>query len=263
MGIFNDVASVNAFAINAYCIVSAMFFAACAYAQLNDPNPIQWFCAYVFGGCVPNLYWMTSSGSRSRSSNSNNDSTAANTNTNTDAGPGLVPVGGGTGDLVQAGDARTQDAAGRGGIPPRMDLGLFGARGGTGFHRLGPAAGARFLPECRAQAANAVTGTVPLAVTAITAKRPVPVGGVPGARLGRIAGRSRGLRLRLDRPPPRPGGQTRTQALPGRNVWPHCRRVVVVVVMVAGVGVDKDVDIDVDLDVVIDVDIDVVIDVVE
>jgi len=76
MGIFNDVASVNAFAINAYCIVSAMFFAACAYAQLNDPNPIQWFCAYVFGGCVPNLYWMTSSGSRSRSSNSNNDSTA-------------------------------------------------------------------------------------------------------------------------------------------------------------------------------------------
>uniref|UniRef100_A0A448ZHG5 Uncharacterized protein n=1 Tax=Pseudo-nitzschia multistriata TaxID=183589 RepID=A0A448ZHG5_9STRA len=61
MGVFNDIASVDAFAINAYCIVSALFFSACAYAQLNDPNPVQWFCAYVFGGCVPNLYWMTTS----------------------------------------------------------------------------------------------------------------------------------------------------------------------------------------------------------
>jgi len=69
MGIFNDAASVDAFAINAYCIVSALFFSACAYAQLNDPNPIQWFCAYVFGGTVPNLYWMTTSGGGSNSSN--------------------------------------------------------------------------------------------------------------------------------------------------------------------------------------------------
>lgn len=75
MGIFNDIASVDAFAINAYCIVSALFFSACAYAQLNDPNPVQWFCAYVFGGCIPNLYWMTI-GSNESSSSSNNKSTA-------------------------------------------------------------------------------------------------------------------------------------------------------------------------------------------
>jgi hypothetical protein len=65
MGFFNDTTSVDAFAINAYCIVSALFFSACAYAQLDDPNPIQWFCAYVFGGTVPNLYWMTTTGSSS------------------------------------------------------------------------------------------------------------------------------------------------------------------------------------------------------
>lgn len=59
MGIFNDIGAIDAFAINIYCIVSAFFFSACAYAQLNDPNPVQWFCAYVFGGTVPNLYWMT------------------------------------------------------------------------------------------------------------------------------------------------------------------------------------------------------------
>lgn len=64
MGIFNDTASVDSFAINAYCIVSALFFSACAYAQLNDPNPVQWFCAYVFGGTVPNLYWMNTCGTR-------------------------------------------------------------------------------------------------------------------------------------------------------------------------------------------------------
>uniref|UniRef100_A0A7S4EQY7 Uncharacterized protein n=1 Tax=Pseudo-nitzschia australis TaxID=44445 RepID=A0A7S4EQY7_9STRA len=75
MGIFNDIASVDAFAINAYCIVSALFFSACAYAQLNDPNPVQWFCAYVFGGCIPNLYWMTI-GSNESSSSSKNKSTA-------------------------------------------------------------------------------------------------------------------------------------------------------------------------------------------
>ena len=63
MGIFNDIAVVDAFAINAYCIVSALFFSACAYAQLNDPNPVQWFCAYVFGGTVPNMYWMTTASS--------------------------------------------------------------------------------------------------------------------------------------------------------------------------------------------------------
>lgn len=72
MGIFNDTASVDAFAINAYCIVSALFFSACAYAQLNDPNPVQWFCAYVFGGTVPNLYWMTTAGSSSSNSSNSN-----------------------------------------------------------------------------------------------------------------------------------------------------------------------------------------------
>ena len=71
MGIFNDTASVDAFAINAYCIVSALFFSACAYAQLNDPNPVQWFCAYVFGGTVPNLYWMTTAGNSNSNVNFN------------------------------------------------------------------------------------------------------------------------------------------------------------------------------------------------
>eukprot|EP00536_Pseudo-nitzschia_multiseries_P005361 jgi/Psemu1/12416/gm1.12416_g len=84
MGIFNDASSVNAFAINAYCIVSAMFFAACAYAQLNDPNPVQWFCAYVFGGCVPNLYWMTTTTTagnayRNRNGNGNGNDNSSTT----------------------------------------------------------------------------------------------------------------------------------------------------------------------------------------
>ena len=71
MGIFNEPSVVDAFAINAYCIVSALFFSACAYAQLNDPNPVQWFCAYVFGGTVPNMYWMTTSGGKGSSNDSN------------------------------------------------------------------------------------------------------------------------------------------------------------------------------------------------
>ena len=70
MGFFNDTASVDSFAINAYCIISALFFSACGYAQLNDPNPVQWFCAYIFGGCVPNLYWMTTGGKGSESTKS-------------------------------------------------------------------------------------------------------------------------------------------------------------------------------------------------
>eukprot|EP00588_Corethron_pennatum_P004371 CAMPEP_0194286760 /NCGR_PEP_ID=MMETSP0169-20130528/33248_1 /TAXON_ID=218684 /ORGANISM="Corethron pennatum, Strain L29A3" /LENGTH=222 /DNA_ID=CAMNT_0039033273 /DNA_START=102 /DNA_END=770 /DNA_ORIENTATION=+ len=69
MGIFNDINAIDAFAINVYCIVSAFFFSACAYAQLNDPNPVQWFCAYVFGGIVPNLYWMTLTTNNKNSNN--------------------------------------------------------------------------------------------------------------------------------------------------------------------------------------------------
>lgn len=40
---------------NIYCIVSAMFFSACAYAQLNDPSPALWVAAYLGGGTIPNL----------------------------------------------------------------------------------------------------------------------------------------------------------------------------------------------------------------
>jgi len=74
MGFFNDSSAVDSLAINAYCIVSALFFSACAYAQLNDPYPVVFFTAYVFGGTVPNLYWMTLAscvgGSKASGSNS-------------------------------------------------------------------------------------------------------------------------------------------------------------------------------------------------
>jgi hypothetical protein len=40
---------------NIYCIVSALFFSACAYAQLNDPSPALWVAAYLGGGTIPNL----------------------------------------------------------------------------------------------------------------------------------------------------------------------------------------------------------------
>lgn len=38
-----------------YSIVSGCFFAACAYAQANDPDPALWVLGYVWAGCVVNL----------------------------------------------------------------------------------------------------------------------------------------------------------------------------------------------------------------
>jgi hypothetical protein len=40
---------------NLYCILSALFFATCAYAQLNDPAPALWVMAYIGLGTFPNL----------------------------------------------------------------------------------------------------------------------------------------------------------------------------------------------------------------
>mmetsp|Transcript_55026 Transcript_55026/g.112349 ORF Transcript_55026/g.112349 Transcript_55026/m.112349 type:complete len:234 (+) Transcript_55026:109-810(+) len=82
MGFFNETASVDAFAINAYCIASALFFSACAYAQLNDPNPVQWFCAYVFGGTVPNLYWMNNCNNKMHGGGSSSSSVSGNSTRN-------------------------------------------------------------------------------------------------------------------------------------------------------------------------------------
>ena len=77
MGILNDISTtkLDSYAINIYCIVSALFFSACGYAQLNDPLPysVFWFIAYIVGGTVPNLYWIT------RSTCTNNGSTTADT----------------------------------------------------------------------------------------------------------------------------------------------------------------------------------------
>ena len=41
--------------VNTYCAVSAAFFAACAIAQLNDPDPVLWVAGYVTGGCLLNI----------------------------------------------------------------------------------------------------------------------------------------------------------------------------------------------------------------
>jgi Transmembrane family 220, helix len=43
------------FVSNLYCILSAFFFGACAYAQLNDPEPFLWVLAYMGLGVLPNL----------------------------------------------------------------------------------------------------------------------------------------------------------------------------------------------------------------
>jgi hypothetical protein len=40
---------------NIYCLASALFFAACAYAQLNDPDPLLWILGYLTGGVVLNI----------------------------------------------------------------------------------------------------------------------------------------------------------------------------------------------------------------
>ena len=38
-----------------YLTLSAIFFAACAIAQLNDPDPFLWVIDYIFCGCILNL----------------------------------------------------------------------------------------------------------------------------------------------------------------------------------------------------------------
>jgi Transmembrane family 220, helix len=45
----------QSFVANLYCILSALFFATCAYAQLNDPAPALWVMAYIGLGTFPNL----------------------------------------------------------------------------------------------------------------------------------------------------------------------------------------------------------------
>lgn len=45
--------------VKVYCILAAVFFAACAYAQLNDPDPVMWILGYVLGGCVYNILVIT------------------------------------------------------------------------------------------------------------------------------------------------------------------------------------------------------------
>ena len=82
MGILNDISTttkLDSYAINVYCIVSALFFSACGYAQLNDPLPysVFWFIAYIVGGTVPNLYWITRS-TCTNNGNSNGGSTGGN-----------------------------------------------------------------------------------------------------------------------------------------------------------------------------------------
>ena len=52
--------------INVYCIISALFFGACAYAQLNDPDPILWIAGYILGGCIFNVFVMIYSGCKDR-----------------------------------------------------------------------------------------------------------------------------------------------------------------------------------------------------
>ena len=42
----------------AYCALSAAFFAACAAAQLNDPDPLPWVAGYVTGGCALNALFV-------------------------------------------------------------------------------------------------------------------------------------------------------------------------------------------------------------
>mmetsp|Transcript_28463 Transcript_28463/g.62579 ORF Transcript_28463/g.62579 Transcript_28463/m.62579 type:complete len:209 (+) Transcript_28463:217-843(+) len=48
--------STNKSIVTTYCVLAAIFFAACAYAQLNDPDPALWILGYVFGGCVLNTF---------------------------------------------------------------------------------------------------------------------------------------------------------------------------------------------------------------
>lgn len=41
--------------VTVYSVVSGFFFAACGYAQLNDPDPILWVTGYLLAGCAVNL----------------------------------------------------------------------------------------------------------------------------------------------------------------------------------------------------------------
>jgi Transmembrane family 220, helix len=49
----------TSFVTNAYCFGAATFFAACAYAQSNDPDPELWVASYLFAGCGLNLAVVT------------------------------------------------------------------------------------------------------------------------------------------------------------------------------------------------------------
>ena len=51
-------AAANVVGAYAYCALSAAFFAACAVAQLNDPDPIPWVAGYVTGGCALNALFV-------------------------------------------------------------------------------------------------------------------------------------------------------------------------------------------------------------
>ena len=51
-------AAANVVGAYAYCALSAAFFAACAAAQLNDPDPIPWVAGYVTGGCALNALFV-------------------------------------------------------------------------------------------------------------------------------------------------------------------------------------------------------------
>ena len=53
-GCMSRVMSTNKSIVTTYCVLAAVFFAACAYAQLNDPDPALWVVGYVLGGCVFN-----------------------------------------------------------------------------------------------------------------------------------------------------------------------------------------------------------------
>jgi len=45
---------------NVYYIISAVFFAFCAFAQSNDPDPILWIAGYLTAGCFLNVLVMLS-----------------------------------------------------------------------------------------------------------------------------------------------------------------------------------------------------------
>ena len=52
-------------AIYAYCVLSGLLFAACAFAQLNDPDPLWWVLGYLCGGPFLNALVATACSHRS------------------------------------------------------------------------------------------------------------------------------------------------------------------------------------------------------